>query len=121
VLFIDDRISGIIDFYFACNDPLAYDLAVTLNAWCFEIDGAYNVTKGRALIAGYQARRRLGANEIAALPLLCRGAALRFLLTRLYDWVNRDPGALVRVKDPREYARRLRFHRNIKSAEAYGL
>ncbi len=121
VLFIDDRVSGIIDFYFACNDSLSYDLAVTLNAWCFEVDGAYNVTKGRALISGYQAKRRLAPAEIAALPLLCRGAALRFLLTRLYDWINRDPLALVRPKDPREYARRLRFHRNIKSPEAYGL
>jgi homoserine kinase type II len=121
VLFIDDRVSGIIDFYFACNDSLAYDLAVTLNAWCFEIDGAYNVTKGRALISGYQSKRRMSASEIAALPMLCRGAALRFLLTRLYDWINRDPSALVRPKDPREYARRLRFHRNVKSPEAYGL
>ncbi|HYM17537.1 MAG TPA: homoserine kinase [Micropepsaceae bacterium] len=121
VLFIDDRVSGIIDFYFACDDSYAYDLAVTLNAWCFEIDGAYNVTKGRALIAGYQGKRKLAASEIAALPLLCRGAALRFLLTRLYDWINRDPSALVRVKDPREYVRRLRFHKNVKSAEAYGL
>lgn len=121
VLFIDDRVSGIIDFYFACNDAYAYDLAVTLNAWCFEIDGAYNVTKGRALIAGYQGNRKLAAAEIAALPLLCRGAALRFLLTRLYDWINRDPSALVRVKDPREYVRRLRFHKNVKSPEAYGL
>jgi homoserine kinase type II len=121
VLFVNDEVSGIIDFYFACNDALAYDLAVMLNAWCFENDGAFNVTKGRALIAGYQVKRALQPEEIAALPLLCRGAALRFLLTRLYDWINHNPTALVRPKDPREFVRRLRFHRNVKSAEAYGL
>ena len=121
VLFVNNRVSGIIDFYFACNDALAYDLAVTLNAWCFEIDGAFNVTKARALIAGYQTKRLLQENEKAAFPLLCRGAALRFLLTRLYDWVNHNPAALVRPKDPREFAKRLRFHRSVKSAEAYGL
>ena len=121
VLFLNDRVSGIIDFYFACNDSLAYDLAVTLNAWCFENDGAFNVTKGRALIAGYQSKRALGADEKAAFALLCRGAAIRFLLTRTYDWINRNPAALVRPKDPREFAKRLRFHRNAKSAEAYGL
>jgi homoserine kinase type II len=121
VLFLNDRVSGIIDFYFACNDSLAYDLAVALNAWCFESDAAFNVTKGRALIAGYQSKRALQADEKAAFALLCRGAALRFLLTRTYDWINRNSGALVRPKDPREFARRLRFHRNVKSAEAYGL
>src|SRR5712671_5163555 len=121
VLFVNDDISGIIDFYFACNDALAYDLAVMLNAWCFENDGAFNLTKGRALIAGYQAKRTLQPSEVAALPLLCRGAALRFLLTRLYDWINHNPTALVRPKDPREFVRRLRFHRNVKAAEAYGL
>ena len=121
VLFVDSKVSGIIDFYFACNDALAYDLAVTLNAWCFEPDGAFNLTKGRALAAGYQAKRKLQPAERAAFPILCRGAALRFLLTRLYDWINPDPAALVRPKDPREFARRLRFHRNASSPEAYGL
>ena len=121
VLFLNDRVSGIIDFYFACNDALAYDLAVMLNAWCFESDGAFNVTKGRALIAGYQAKRALQPDEKGAFALLCRGAALRFLLTRLYDWINHNPAALVRPKDPREFVRRLRFHRNVKSPEAYGL
>ncbi len=121
VLFVNDRVSGIIDFYFACNDALAYDLAVTVNAWCFENDGAYNITKGRALIAGYQTKRGLSPGERAAFPVLCRGAALRFLLTRLYDWINRNPQALVRPKDPREYMRKLRFHRSVKNAEAYGL
>jgi homoserine kinase type II len=121
VLFVNDRVSGIIDFYFACNDALAYDLAVTLNAWCFENDGAFNVTKGRALVAGYQSKRALERQEKTAFPLLCRGAAIRFLLTRTYDWINRNPAALVRPKDPREFAKRLRFHRNAKGPEAYGL
>jgi len=121
VLFVNDRLSGIIDFYFACNDALAYDLAVMLNAWCFETDGAFNLTKGRALFAGYQTMRKLNLAERAAFPLLCRGAALRFLLTRLYDWINHNPIALVRPKDPREFARRLRFHKGVKQPEAYGL
>lgn len=121
VLFVANRISGIIDLYFACNDALAYDLAVTLNAWCFENDGAFNMTNGRALIAGYEANRKLTPDEREALPILCRGAALRFLLTRLYDWVNHNPTALVRPKDPREFLRRLRFHRAVKDASAYGL
>lgn len=121
VLFVNNRISGIIDLYFACNDSLAYDIAVALNAWCFENDGAFNLTNGQALIAGYQSRRKLTAGERDALPVLCRGAALRFLLTRVYDWVNHNPHALVRPKDPREFLRRLRFHQRVSDAGAYGL
>lgn len=121
VLFIDTKVSGIIDFYFACYDLLAYDLAVTLNAWCFEADGAFNITKGQALFSGYQTVRVLAQDERQALPMLSRGAALRFLLTRLYDWVNRDADALVRPKDPREFVRRLRFHRSVSGPAAYGL
>ena len=121
VLFMQEKVSGLIDFYFACNDMYAYDLAVMLNSWCFEPDGAYNVTKGRALIAAYQAKRPLSAAEQGALPILMRGASLRFLLTRLYDWLNPDPNALVRPKDPREYAKRLRFHLKVKQASEYGL
>jgi homoserine kinase type II len=121
VLFVNDQVSGLIDFYFACNDALAYDLAVMVNAWCFESDGAFNATKGRSLMAGYQSRRQLTPEEKAAFPVLCRGAALRFLLTRTYDWINRNPAALVRPKDPREFAKRLRFHRTVKNPEAYGL
>jgi homoserine kinase type II len=120
VLFMGDSVSGLIDFYFACNDMLAYDLAVLLNSWCFESDGAYNITKGKAAIAGYRAGRTMSDAEIAAMPLLMRGAALRFLLTRLYDWLNPDPSALVRPKDPREYSRKLRFHQAVKSASEYG-
>ncbi len=121
VFFIGGRLSGLIDFYFACNDALAYDLAICLNAWCFEADGSFNLTKGRAMIAGYERVRRLGADEAEALPILCRGAAMRFLLTRLVDWLNVPPGALVRPKDPLEYDRKLGFHRLARSAADYGL
>jgi homoserine kinase type II len=121
VLFMQEKVSGLIDFYFACTDMYAYDLAVMLNSWCFEPDGAYNVTKGRALIAAYQSGRTLTRDEEIALPVLMRGAALRFLLTRLYDWLNPDPNALVRPKDPREYAKRLRFHLKVKHGGEYGL
>ncbi|CAI9409732.1 Homoserine kinase [Pleomorphomonas sp. T1.2MG-36] len=121
VFFLKGQLSGLIDFYFACNDFLAYDFAVCLNAWCFEPDGAFNITKGRAMLAGYTAGRPLTDAEIGALPVLCRGAALRFLLTRLYDWLMTPPGALVRKKDPLEYYRKLRFHRTAATATAYGL
>ena len=121
VLFLDETVSGLIDFYFACTDALAYDLAICLNAWCFEPDGSFNVTKGQAMIAGYQRVRRLGPPEIEALPVLCRGAALRFMLTRLVDWLNVPPGALVKPKDPLEYDRKLAFHRRVTSATEYGL
>ena len=121
VLFMNNEVSGLIDFYFACNDAYAYDLAVLLNAWCFEQDGAYNITKGKAQIAAYRRHRQLSDGEIAALPVLARGAALRFLLTRLYDLLNHDPTALVRPKDPRDFAKRLRFHLKVKNAAEYGL
>ncbi len=121
VFFIGDRLSGLIDFYFACTDALAYDVAVCLNAWCFEPDLSYNMTKGRALLYGYMRKRPLSAPETAALPVLCRGAALRFLLTRLVDWLSVPPGALVRPKDPLEYYRKLRFHQTNTSARDYGI
>ena len=121
VFFRDHEVSGLIDFYFACTDFLAYDLAICLNAWCFEADGSLNVTKARLLLDGYRRRRPLSADELAALPLLARGGALRFLLTRLFDWLNQPAGALVRPKDPLEYLRRLRFHRGIADIAEYGL
>ena len=120
VFFLHDRLSGLIDFYFACTDTLAYDLAICLNAWCFETDHSYNVTKGRALLQGYAGKRPLSRAEQRELPLLCRGAALRFLLTRLVDWLEVPAGALVRPKDPVEYFRKLRFHQTIGSARDYG-
>ena len=121
VFFLDNRLSGFIDFYFACNDFYAYDLAVCLNAWCFETDGGFNITKARALLTAYRRQRPTTPAELAALPLLARGAALRFLLTRLHDWLNQVPGALVRPKDPLEYWRKLMFHRGVTDPSAYGL
>src|SRR5205823_6646005 len=106
VFFLGDKLSGLIDFYFACTDALAYDVAICLNAWCFESDHSYNVTKGKGLLGGYAAVRPLSQTERLCLPLLARGAALRFLLTRLVDWFNVPPGALVRPKDPIEYFRK---------------
>lgn len=119
VFFLEGRISGLIDFYFAATDLLAYDLAICLNAWCFEQDGAFNVTRGRALISGYQSMRRLTDAEADAMPILAQGAALRFLLTRLHDWLYQPPGALVTPKDPLEYLRKLRFHRHATGIAAY--
>jgi homoserine kinase type II len=121
VFFRDRELSGLIDFYFACTDFLAYDLAICLNAWCFEADGSLNVTKARLLLDGYRRERTLEPAELAALPVLARGSALRFLLTRLFDWLNQPAGALVRPKDPLEYLRKLRFHRTITGPGGYGL
>jgi homoserine kinase type II len=119
--FLGGRLSGIIDFYFACTNFFAYDLAICLNAWCFEWDQSFNITKGMALLNAYSSKGRLGRAEIDALPILARGSALRFLLTRLVDWLNVPPGALVKPKDPLEYARKLRFHQQAASARDYGL
>jgi homoserine kinase type II len=121
VLFLGDKLSGLIDFYFACNDILAYDVAICLNAWCFEIDHSFNVTKARAFLNAYAKVRALSDAERAALPLLARGAALRFLLTRLVDWLNVPPGALVKPKDPLEYVRKLRFNQSVASIRDYGV
>ena len=121
VFFLGDTLSGLIDFYFACTDTLVYDAAICLNAWCFESDHSYNVTKGRALLTNYARTRPLSDAEWGKLPLLARGAALRFLLTRLVDWLNVPPGALVQPKDPIEYLRKLRFHQKVESVRDYGV
>jgi homoserine kinase type II len=121
VFFLDGRLSGLIDFYFAATDILAYDVAICLNAWCFEPDYSFNVTKARTLLRAYSETRPLSDAERAALPVLCRGAAIRFLLTRLYDWLNTPAGALVTRKDPLEYLRRLRFHLAAKNEHSYGI
>ncbi len=121
VFFLKGEISGLIDFYFAASDILAYDIAICLNAWCFERDFSFNVTKSRALLRGYAAHRALSAAEAAALPVLAQGAAMRFLLTRLHDWLNTPPGALVTPKDPMDYVRRLRFHISAQGPAAYGI
>ena len=121
VFFQREALTGLIDFYFACNDLLCYDIAICLNAWCFEVDGAFNITKARHMLAAYRQVRPLSDGELEALPLLARGAALRFLLTRLYDWQHQVEGALVKPKDPLEYLEKLRFHQGVTGPGAYGL
>jgi homoserine kinase type II len=121
VFFLGDKLSGLIDFPFSCNDILAYDVAICLNAWCFEPDHSFNVTKARGLLNAYGRERQLSEAEREALPLLARGSALRFLLTRLVDFLNVPPGALVKPKDPLEYVRKLRFHQSVASVRDYGL
>jgi homoserine kinase type II len=121
VFFLGEKLSGLIDFYFACTDTLAYDVAICLNAWCFEPDHSYNITKGRNLLTAYMAERALSDAELDVLPLLARGAAMRFLLTRLVDWLNVPEGALVRPKNPLEYFRKLRFHQKAATVRDYGI
>ena len=121
VFFLGEKLSGLIDFPFACNDILSFDAAICVNAWCFETDHAFNVTKARSLLNAYTRQRPLSEAEEDALPLLSRGAAMRFLLTRLVDWLNVPPGALVKPKDPLEYVRKLRFHQSVASVRDYGL
>lgn len=121
VFFLGDALSGFIDFYFACTDMLAYDLAICLNAWCFESDGSFNITKARLMITAYESVRKLSDTELAALPVLARGSATRFLLTRLYDWLNHPEGAFVKPKDPMEYHRKLSFHQSVSTSAGYGI
>jgi homoserine kinase type II len=120
VFFRDGKVSGVIDFYFACTDAWAYDVAICLNAWCFAADHTWQPDRSRILLEAYQSVRPLEHEERRAMPILARGAALRFLLTRLFDWLNRSPGALVNPKDPGEYLAKLRFHRTA-TPESYGL
>lgn len=121
VFFIGGNLSGIIDFYFACTDFFAYDLAICLNAWCFERDNSFNITKARLMLSRYRTVRPFSDAEVQALPLLARGSALRFLLTRLYDWLHHPEGALVQPKDPLDYLAKLSFHQTVNGPEAYGL
>lgn len=121
VFFIGGDLSGIIDFYFACTDFFAYDLAICLNAWCFERDNSFNITKARLMLSRYRTVRPFSDAEVQALPLLARGSALRFLLTRLYDWLHHPEGALVQPKDPLDYLAKLSFHQTVNGPEAYGL
>jgi homoserine kinase type II len=115
------NVSGIIDFYFACQDALAYDLAIGINAWCFDDQSRFDATRSQALVAGYESLRALNSDEAEALPVLCRGAALRFLLTRAYDWLNTDANAQVRPHDPLPFLERLRVHAGLQSAADYGV
>lgn len=121
VFFVGDTLSGLIDFYFACNDFFAYDLSVCLDAWCFERDRSFNITKARAMLSAYRRVRPFSPDELAALPIMARGSALRFLLTRLYDWLHHPEGAMVKPKDPLEYLTILKFHQRISGPSAYGL
>ena len=121
VLFVGDRLTGVIDFYFACEDILAYDIGICLNSWCFEADGSFNMAKSRALIHGYESVRRLSVAEKQAIPVLSAGSAMRFFLTRLYDWIHTPKDALVSPKDPMEFWTILRFHQSVSGVSAYGL
>lgn len=118
--FMDNALTGIIDFYFACTGALAYDLAICVNAWAFETDGSFNFSKSRKLITAYQSVRPLSENEQAAFVDLCKGAAMRFFLTRLVDWTETPADALVKPKDPLDYAARLAFHRRAVGPSDYG-
>ncbi len=121
VLMLGDAVTGLIDFYFSCTDIRGYDLAVTHGAWCFAHDGsAYHADRGAALVAGYDAAFGLSDAERAAFPALCRGAALRFLLTRAYDWINTPADALVTRKDPLAFLRRLDFYAQAASSDLLG-
>ena len=119
VFFKNNKISGIIDFYFSCTDILVYDLAIAVNAWCFDNDEIFNKTKFESLINGYQSIRKLNKEELFYLPLLSQAAALRFLLTRIYDWANTPKSADVIPKNPREYVQKLRFHKTISNNKNY--
>jgi homoserine kinase type II len=119
VFFLNNELSGIIDFYFACNDLLAYDVAISINAWCFDDNGTFDKAKSAALLKGYQSVRDLRKEERDALPILCRGASVRFLLTRLHDWLFHPEGALVAPKDPRDYIKRLTFHKKTSGFSDY--
>ena len=120
VFFEDNSFTGIIDFYFACYDFYAYELAVTLNAWCFEKDQSFNTTKARLILAEYQKEKALSIEEKESFPILSRGAALRFLLTRLNDLIFHSPKHFVQPKDPHEYLEKLYFHQAIGSINEYG-
>ena len=121
IFFINKNLSGLIDFYFACEEFYAFDIAICINAWCFENDYSFNITKAKRLLNNYQKTRILTKEELKSLPILCRGAALRFLLTRSIDWLNKTENVLVIPKDPMEYYNKLKFHQSIISANDYGL
>ena len=122
IFFKEDKLSGIIDFYFACHDFYAFEIAICLNALCFEGQKenlSFNVTKAKKFIDGYSNIRKLNQNEKNALKILCKGAALRFLLTRVFDYLNITEGSIVTIKDPLEYLKRLEFHDSVKNYEDY--
>jgi len=122
IFFKDNKLSGIIDYYFSCNDFYAFEIAICLNALCFEGSSenlSFNVTKAKKFIDGYSSIRKLTDDEKNSLKILCKGAALRFLLTRVFDYLNLIEGAIVKIKDPVEYLKRLEFHENVKNYQDY--
>jgi homoserine kinase type II len=119
IFFTKNKVSGIIDFYFACNDFFAYEIAICLNSICFDNNSTFNMTKAKNLIDGYSSIRALGEDEKKYLPILCMGAAMRFFLTRLYDFYNTDNKADVKIKDPFEYFKKIEFHSTIKNFNEY--
>ena len=120
ILFKENKISGVIDFSFSCNDFLSYDLSICINAWCFRDDG-FDIKLSKNLISGYQSIRRLEEEEISNLPILCSGSALRFLLTRLNDWKKNEGDVVVTPKNPIDFMKILNFHKNIIKSEEYGV
>ena len=122
IFFNKNKLSGIIDFYFSCNDYYAFEIAICLNALCFEGKNenlSFNVTKAKKFIDGYSSIRNLTDDEKKSLKVLCKGAAIRFLLTRVFDYLNLIEGAIVKIKDPVEYLKRLEFHENVKNYNDY--
>lgn len=121
VFFLKGELSGFIDFYFSCNDMLAYDVAICINAWCFDNDGNYDQEKAESFLIGYQKIRKFSDEENIALPILIRGSAIRFLLTRVYDWLNVPKTAVVVPKNPVEYINKVKFHQSITNFRIYGV
>ena len=117
----EKKISGLIDFYFSCNDLLAYDVAICMNAWCFEENNIFNEKKSKILLSAYNSIRNFSHKERITLPILSRGACLRFLLTRLYDFIYTPKNSLVIPKNPYEYIEKLHFHQNVSDTSVYGL
>ena len=122
IFFKEQKLSGIIDFYFSCYDFYAFEIAICLNALCFEGKNenlSFNVTKAKKFIDGYTSLRKLSEHEKKSLKILCQGAAMRFLLTRVFDYLNLIEGAIVKIKDPLEYLKRLEFHDSVNNYEDY--
>jgi len=122
IFFKNEKLSGIIDYYFSCSDFYAFEIAICLNALCFEGKNenlSFNVTKAKKFIDGYSSIRKLTENEKNSLKILCKGAAIRFLLTRVFDYLNLTKGALVKIKDPVEYLKRLEFHHSVNDYNDY--
>jgi len=122
IFFNGNKLSGIIDYYFSCYDYYAFEIAICLNALCFEGQNqnlSFNVTKAKKFIDGYSSIRSLTEEEKKSLKVLCQGAAIRFLLTRVFDYLNLTEGAIVKIKDPVEYLKRLEFHDNVKNYQDY--